>query len=579
MPTLLQQIEAVVSTAIAEAFPEASDAAPLVTAATDPKFGDYQSNVAMGLAKRLKKAPREIAEALAARLGASSVVEPPEIAGRPPAAFINFRLKPTYVQALLTAAYADDRLGVPAAARAKTYVVDFSSPNVAKPMHVGHIRSTIIGDCLARLLRFLGHTVVTDNHIGDWGTQFGMLIVGWRKFLNREAFDKDPIEELVRTYRVVNEACKADAALREEAKAELVKLQSGDADNLALWRNFLDVSMREFHKIYARLGVTFDHVLGESFYNPLLPGVVADLKAKGLAVESEGAWCVMPDDEKGLPTTPFIVQKSDGAFNYATTDLATIKHRVEHFKADAALYVVGAPQADHFKQLFNAARRWGYDKIELRHIEFGSVLGEDGKLLRTRSGDTVRLEDLLDEAEERAGKIVDELRPDLPAEERAGIARAVGIGAVKYADLLQNRSTDYKFSMAKMVSLDGNTAPYLMMQYVRCRSIFRKAGTTPEAVRSAGRPFVLEHPTELALAKQLLRLPDAIQATVAEFRPNLLAAYLYELSEKYSAFFRDCPVIQSEGDLRTSRLMICEQVARTLRLGLELLGIRTVEQM
>ena len=578
--TLLQKIEAVVSTAIAEAFPEAGDAAPLVTAATDPKFGDYQSNVAMGLAKRLKKAPRDVAAAVVERItaspAASAVVQTPEIAGP---GFINLRLQPTYVQSLLTAAYADDRLGVPAAPRPKTYVVDFSSPNVAKPMHVGHIRSTIIGDCLARLLRFLGHTVVTDNHIGDWGTQFGMLIVGWRRFLKREAFDKDPIEELVRTYRVVNEACKADAALRDEAKAELVKLQSGDADNLALWRNFLDVSMREFEKIYNRLGVTFDHVLGESFYNPMLPGVVADLKAKGLAVESEGAWCVMPDDEKGLPATPFIVQKSDGAFNYATTDLATIKHRVEHFKADAALYVVGAPQADHFKQLFNAARRWGYDKIELRHIEFGSVLGEDGKLLRTRSGDTVRLEDLLDEAEERAGRIVDELRPDLPAEERAAIARAVGIGAVKYADLMQNRSTDYKFSMAKMVSLDGNTAPYLMMQYVRCRSIFRKAGTSPEAVRSAGGPFVLEHPTELALAKQLLRLPDAIQATVAEFRPNVLAAYLYELSEKYSAFFRDCPVIQSGGDLRTSRLMICEQVARTLRLGLELLGIRTVEQM
>jgi arginyl-tRNA synthetase len=614
MPTLLQEIESAVSSAIAGAFPEAAGADPLVTAATDAKFGDYQCNAAMGLAKRLGKKPRDVAGPVAERLAASPLFEKPEIAGP---GFINLRLRRDAVEARLSAAYADDRLGVEKASPAKTFVIDFSSPNVAKPMHVGHIRSTIIGDSLAKLLGFLGHRVITDNHIGDWGTQFGMLIVGYRRFLKPEELEKDPIEELVRIYRVVSGFTKYIAAIEkltnpnlppkdqeeqrkviaahrdgpyahinetqmaailDEAKAELVKLQRGDPDNLALWRRFIDLSMREFEKIYARLGVRFDHVLGESFYNPMLQAVVDDLKAKGLAVQSEGAWCVFPKGP-GLPDSPFIVQKSDGAFNYASTDLATIRHRVETFKADSALYVVGTPQADHFKQLFATAKMWGYDRIDLRHIEFGSVLGEDGKLLRTRSGDTVKLSELLDEAEERATAIVNELRPDLPEEERKKIGTAVGVAAVKYADLMQNRSTDYKFSMAKMVALEGNTAPYLMMQYVRCRSIFRKSGTTPEEVRASASAIRLEHPTEQALAKHVLRLPDALRLAAAECRPNFIAAFLYELSEKYSAFFRDCPVIQSEGETRLSRLRLCDLVARTLRLGLSLLGIPTVEQM
>lgn len=576
MPTLLQHVESTVLHAIQAAFPGLTDVQPLVTPATDARFGDYQSNVAMGLKKRMpEKNPRDIAQAIVAQLQGSDMVEAPEIAGP---GFINMRLKPAWVTARLQAIYADDRVGVEKASPARTYVVDFSSPNVAKPMHVGHIRSTIIGACLARVLEFAGHKVITDNHIGDWGTQFGFVIYGYRHFLNRDAYEKDPIEELVRVYKLANDASKTDEKVRETARNELVALQREDGENRRLWREFIAVSMREFDKVYTRLGVKFDHVLGESFYNDMLAAVVEDLKAKGIATQDAGAWCVFIDEPQ-MPKAPFIVQKSDGAFNYASTDLATIRYRAEHFKADAALYVVGAPQADHFKQLFHTARRWGYANLELRHIEFGSVLGEDGKILRTRGSDNVRLQDLLDEAEERALKIVQELRPDLDAATQKEIASAVGIGAVKYADLLQNRSTDYKFSMDKMVALEGNTAPYLMMQYVRARSIFRKAGEDPTAFRARGGTFRMEHPSELALARHILRLPDAIRATLTEYRPNLMCGYLYELAEKYSAFFRDCHVVTSEGETRVSRLMLCDQFARTLRTGLDLLSIRTVEQM
>jgi arginyl-tRNA synthetase len=612
MATLLEEIETVVGRAVAAAFPQAADSPALVTVATDAKFGDYQSNVAMGLKKKLGKAnPREIAAAVVARLDAGDMFAEARIDGP---GFINLRLAPAWVARRLTGQFADERLGVARAEPARTFVVDFSSPNVAKPMHVGHIRSTIIGDCLARLLRFLGHTVITDNHLGDWGTQFGMLIVGYRRFVDPAALEKNPIEELVRVYRIMAGFAKvlenretlarpglpadvrgklerelsdfaagpygaldAEAMIRQ-AREELVKLQRGDADNRALWQRFYDLSMREFNKVYARLGVSFDHVLGESFYNPMLGSVVESLKAKGIAEPSEGAWVVRLD-EPGLPATPFIVQKSDGGFNYATTDLATVRYRVEHFNADAALYVVGAPQSDHFKQLFATARRWGYDRIELRHIEFGSVLGEDGKLLRTRGGETVQLQDLLDEAEDRSLKIVQTLRPDLPAAEQKAIGTAVGISAVKYADLMQNRSTDYKFSMDKMVALDGNTAPYLLYQYVRPRAILRKAGTTAEQVRADAGPYRLEHDAERALGKHLLRFPDAVKAVAAEYRPNLLCGYLYELAEKLSGFYTNCPVIGSEGETRRTRFMLCDHAARTLKLGFELLGIQTVEQM
>lgn len=544
------------------------DAGPaMIRPCADPKFGDYQANGIMAVAKRLGQNPHALAEKVISQLQVADVSEPPSVAG---AGFINFRQKPDFVTRQINAAINDERLGVPTVARPITVVIDFSSPNVAKPMHVGHIRSTFIGDCLARVMRFLGHHVITDNHIGDWGTQFGMLIVGWKRFRDDEALKKDAIAELERLYRHVN----AREELRDDAKAELVKLQRADPENLAIWRRFIDLSLREFNKIYGRMGVTFDHVLGESFYNSSLASVVSDLKQRGLATQSEGAWCVFLS-EPGSPQTPFIVQKSDGAFNYATTDLATIRYRVETLHADAILYVVGAPQTDHFKQLFATARRWGYHKVELKHIAFGSVLGEDGKLLRTRRGESVRLGSLLDEAEERALAVVTEKNPELPLEARQTIARAVGIGAVKYADLSQNRLTDYVFSWSKMLAMNGNTAPYMQYAYVRVQSIFRKAGAATADLGQVS----LEHVAELDLAKHILRFPETLHAVVEDDKPNWLTSYLYDLSNKFSAFYENCPVLQSPEPTRSSRLLLCRLTADVIKHGLNLLGIDVIEQM
>ena len=550
--------------------------APAMIRPADPKFGDYQANGVMAVAKQRGENPRKLAEQIIGKIDVSNVSEPPTVAG---AGFINFRLKPSFVVEQLTAAARDERLGVAKVVRPKTIVVDFSSPNVAKPMHVGHIRSTIIGDCLARVSRFLGHRVITDNHIGDWGTQFGMLIVGWKKFRDDVALGKDPMAELERLYKLVN----ARDELRDEAKAELVKLQQGDAENRQIWQRMIELSEIEFGKIYDRLGIKFDHTLGESFYSCALPTVVEDLKARGLATLSEGALCVFLN-EAGLPKTPFIVQKSDGAFNYATTDLATLKYRVEHFHADEILYVVGAPQATHFKQLFAIAGRWGYNKVELRHVAFGSVLGEDGKLLRTRSGETVRLSDLLDEAEERALTVVTEKNPELPAATQKQIARAVGIGAVKYADLSQNRTTDYVFSWSKMLAMTGNTAPYMQYAYVRVQSIFRKADAGRVTSRDAASgdtaySIRLEHPAELDLAKHLLRFGESLQEVLNDDKPNWLTSYLYDLTAKFSAFYENCPVLQSAEPTRSSRLQLCRLTADVIKRGLDLLGIDVIEQM
>jgi arginyl-tRNA synthetase len=544
---------------LSAAVERALGAPALIRACADPKFGDYQANGIMAVAKQRKENPRALAEKILAQLDVAGICEPPTVTG---AGFISFRLQPAFVAEQLPHA------GTPQVAKPKTIVIDFSSPNVAKPMHVGHIRSTIIGDCLARVARFLGHHVITDNHIGDWGKQFGMLLLGWKKYRNDYALKADPIAELVRLYQFVN----GREDLHAEAKAELVKLQQGDAGNLAIWKQFIELSQAEFNRIYDRLGIRFDHLHGESFYNAALPDIVEDLKKRGLATLSDGAWCVFLD-EPGLPKTPFIVQKSDGAFNYATTDLATLKYRVEHFHADEILYVVGAPQADHFKQLFATARRWGYDKVELRHIAFGSVLGEDGKLLRTRTGDTVRLGDLLDEAEVRALAVVTEKNPGLPEDTRRQIARAVGIGAVKYADLSQNRTTDYVFSWSKMLAMTGNTAPYMQYAYVRVQSIFRKAGD------SATGTILLDHPAELDLAKHLLRFAETLQAVMDDDKPNWLTGYLYDLTGKFSTFYENCPVLQSAEPTRSSRLALCRLTADVIKQGLNLLGIDVIEQM
>ena len=554
MPSVSQLLSAAVERALG---------APALLRAADPKFGDYQANGIMAVAKARKENPRALAEQIIRQLDVANLCEPPTVAG---AGFINFKLKPDFVAQQIDQAGRDDRHGVPVAAQPKTIVIDFSSPNVAKPMHVGHIRSTILGDSLARIGKFLGHRVITDNHIGDWGTQFGMLIIGWKQYLNAAALAADPIGELERLYKFINDKPE----LRDASKAELVKLQQGDAENLAIWQQIIDLSLQEFAKTYSRLGVSFDHTFGESFYNPQLPAVVADLRQHGLAVESDGALCIFFPGQD----SPLIVQKADGAFLYGTTDLATLKYRIEQWQPDEIVYVTDARQQLHFQQVFAAAKKWFPTTPDLRHVYFGSILGEDGKPLKTRSGQNVKLGELLDEAEERALAVVTKKNPELPSEVHRQIARAVGIGAVKYADLSQNRTTDYVFSWEKMLAMNGNTGPYLQYAYVRVQSIFRKAGAA-----TGNTPATLVHPAELDLAKHILRFSDILETVLADDKPNWLTSYLYELASKFSAFYDNCPVIQSAEPTRTSRLALCRLTADILKRGLNLLGIDVIEQM
>jgi len=547
----------------------------------DARFGDYQSSALMTLAKERKLNPRQLATEIAAKLDVSDLCEKVEIAG---AGFLNFKLRPEALGTVLAAALRGDHLFFTPAGTPRTVVVDFSSPNVAKPMHVGHIRSTILGDCLARALRLLGHRVITDNHIGDWGTQFGKLLVGWKHHLDRAALERDPIAEMERLYKLINSACEADPAVLESARQELVRLQKGDAENLGIWREMIALSQHQFDTIYGRLGVKFDHTLGESFYNPRLSPVVEDLKHKGIAQESEGAQVVFFEHDPELKNHPAIIQKRDGAANYATTDLATLAYRLAEWQPAEIVYVTDGRQQLHFKQIFAAFRRWHPEaKVRLAHVWFGSILGEDGKPFKTRSGETVKLADLLDEAEERAFKVVTEKNPDLSEAERKEIARVVGLGAVKYFDLLPNRQSDYVFSWDKMLALSGNTAPYLLYAYTRIRSIFRRlteAGVDAEAWRqTAGVGVQLVAPEELRLARHLVNFGFVLQSVMDEYRPNYLCNYLYELAGHYTAFYENCPVLKADEPTRSHRLALCELSARVLRQGLEVLGLECAEKM
>jgi arginyl-tRNA synthetase len=542
-----------------------------VTAAADARFGDYQANAAMVLAKEAQANPRELAAKIADYFETGDVCAKPEIAGP---GFLNFRLRPAWVSARLRELAGDARCGVPETEHPQRIVIDFSSPNIAKPMHVGHIRSTILGDALARIARFLGHEVVTDNHLGDWGTQFGKVIYGWKNLLDRAALERDPIAEMTRLYREVNTLEQTDPAVHKTAREELVKLQRGDAENRAIWRQLVELSWSEFGEVYDILGVRFDERLGESFYDPALAALVDKLLAGGIAQISEGAACIFFPDLPALADKPCLIRKSDGGFLYATTDLATIEYRVERWDPHAVWYVTGAPQQLHFQQVFAAAKRMGVT-TELEHIAFGSILGEDHKLMKTRSGDNVPLRDLLDEAVSRARAMIDEKNPGLPDAEKDRIARIVGIGAVKYAELSQHRMTDYVFSWSKMLSLQGNTAPYLQNAYVRVRSIFRKLGSE----LGEAQEVVLAEPAELALAKKLLQFGETVPLVLHEFRPNLLANYLFETANAFHAFYEACPVLKSEGVTRHSRLVLCEATSRVLKQGLELLGVDVPERM
>lgn len=674
---LLAELRQRFAVALESLEPGSGELAAMVLPSKDAKHGDYQANCAMPLGKRLKQPPREIAQQLVDRLEVSDLCEPPEIAGP---GFINLRVHDAWLTSQLQSILSDQSslgtasLGVDPVTEPRTFVLDYSSPNVAKPMHVGHIRSTVIGAALCRVLKQLGHRVISDNHIGDWGTQFGMIIYGYKHFVDEAAFDEAMVPELSRLYKLVSQLVdyhatrqkkipaveqqildiaarleemhdatelehdkdrkKAAKKLRQTegqladfrktldalrktvalvdndpslaalaaahpeigsaVLAETAALHAGDATNKALWDRFLPACLAEIDATYQRLGVTFDHALGESFYHDRLAGVVEDLTACGLVQESDGAKCVFLDGH----TTPFIIQKQDGAFLYATTDLATVQYRLEKWQPDAIIYVVDHRQSLHFEQLFTTLRLWGEANkqenqaladIELQHVSFGTVLGEDGKPYKTRSGSAVGLTGLLDEAVERAHKIVcenDDARdekqggPQFSTDERQEIAQRIGIGAIKYADLAHNRTSDYVFSYDKMLAMTGNTATYMQYSYARVRSIFEKGNVDLETLRTESASLRLEEVQERALGLALVQFSEALSRVAADYRPNHLTTYLFDLASKYSSFFENCPVLKANDDAtRNSRLLLCDLTARTLARGLELLGIETVERM
>ncbi len=582
-----QTIETRFRAAISAAFgPEWADIDPLVRVSTNPKFGDFQANVAMSLAKRLGRRPREVAEEILAKLDLDDFCHAPEIAGP---GFVNCRLLDETLTGLAGVMRADDRLGIAVAAAPKTVVVDYSAPNVAKEMHVGHLRSTIIGDAIARVLDFLGHRVVAQNHIGDWGTQFGMLI---EYLLDQRAAGGDQAEgskiaDLNRFYQKAKAAFDADPEFKQRARQRVVALQGGDEETLAIWRSLVDESEKHFRVLYARLRValTDDDIRPESSYNDDLPGIVAELEQAGICEVSEGALCVFTDGflTKQGERLPLIIRKSDGGYLYATTDLAALRHRIKVLGADRVCYVTGAPQAQHFAMVFATARAAGWlgPDVQVEHVPFGTILGEDKKPFRTRSGEVIKLDALLDEALERAGNIVAERTLELSPEERARVADVVSIGAVKYADLSGDRVKDYVFGWDRMLAMDGNTAPYLQYAYARICSIFRRAELErSEIAKDPNIAIALEHEDERALLFKLLLIGPVIRGVAHHLEPHTLCTYLFELASQFSAFYEACPVLKAESEeLKRSRLAICDLTARALGLGLSLLGIETLERM
>jgi arginyl-tRNA synthetase len=557
---------------------------PMVVPASNPRFGDYQSNIALSLSKQLGQPPRAIAEKLLEHLDVTGICQTPTIAGP---GFINLTLEPAYLQAQLSEIQIDPRLGVKPAKTPQRIVVDFSAPNIAKEMHVGHLRSTIIGDSIARILEFRGHDVLRLNHVGDWGTQFGMLIAYLREAYPEALTTSNALDlgDLVTLYRQAKQRFDTDEKFQETARLEVVKLQAGAEDSRRAWQLLCEQSRRELQVIYDLLDIHLTE-RGESFYNPLLPAVVEDLAQLGLLVEDAGAKCVFLEgftNKAGEPL-PLIVQKSDGGYNYAATDLAAIRYRIQQDEAEQIIYVTDAGQANHFAQVFQVARRAGWltDTVEVVHVPFGLVQGEDGKKLKTRSGETVRLRDLLDEAIARTRADLDARLQEERREEtekfKAHVAQVVGISAVKYADLSQNRTSNYIFSFDKMLALQGNTAPYMLYAYVRIQGISRKGDIDFEQLGTDAK-ILLQEETELVLGKHLLQLGEVLRDVEQDLLPNHLCQYLYELSQKFNQFYDQCPVLKAEEPLRTSRLMLCDLTARTLQLGLSLLGISVLERM
>ncbi|MCX7619328.1 MAG: arginine--tRNA ligase [Acidimicrobiales bacterium] len=560
------------SDAIVALGPDAAGADPVVRPS---QRADYQVNGAMALGKRLGRSPREVADALVATADLEGIAARVEVAGP---GFINIDLSDEFLVRCLS----DVRLpmrGVRQLKAPETVVIDYSAPNVAKEMHVGHLRSTVIGDAIARILEFVGDAVIRHNHLGDWGTPFGMLIEHLVDLGEQEAAAELSVGDLNTFYQDARKKFDADPSFAERARQRVVKLQAGDPDTLAKWRLLVEQSEAYFSNIYERLGVTLtdDDYKGESTYNDELPSIVDELRAKGLLVEDQGALCVFPPGFEGRDGEPLpvIVQKSDGGFGYAATDLAAIRHRIVELGATWAIYVVGAPQAEHLAMVFEVARMagWLVPPARAEHVAFGSVLGSDGKIFRTRSGESIKLADLLDEAEARALEVVREKSPELSEEEHRSIARAVGIGAIKYADLSSDRVNDYVFDWDRMLSFSGNTAPYLQGAHARVRSIFRKAGLN-EPAETDPVQVIIAHPAERALVRQLLMFDGAVQAVLDSLKPHRLCTYLFELAQGFATFYEECPVLRAETEeLRSSRLDLCDLTARVMKTGLDLLGI------
>ncbi|HFV9730947.1 TPA: arginine--tRNA ligase [Salmonella enterica subsp. enterica serovar Yarrabah] len=575
-------IQALLSEKVSQAMIAAgapADCEPQVRQSAKVQFGDYQANGMMAVAKKLGMAPRQLAEQVLTHLDLSGIASKVEIAGP---GFINIFLEPAFLAEQVQQALASDRLGVSQPTR-QTIVVDYSAPNVAKEMHVGHLRSTIIGDAAVRTLEFLGHHVIRANHVGDWGTQFGMLIAWLEKQQQENAGDM-ALEDLEGFYRDAKKHYDEDEAFAERARNYVVKLQSGDTYFREMWRKLVDITMTQNQITYDRLNVTLtrDDVMGESLYNPMLPGIVADLKAKGLAVESEGATVVFLDEFKNKEGDPMgvIIQKKDGGYLYTTTDIACAKYRYETLHADRVLYYIDSRQHQHLMQAWTIVRKAGYvpDSVPLEHHMFGMMLGKDGKPFKTRAGGTVKLADLLDEALERARRLVAEKNPDMPADELEKLANAVGIGAVKYADLSKNRTTDYIFDWDNMLAFEGNTAPYMQYAYTRVLSVFRKADIDEQALASA--PVIISEDREAQLAARLLQFEETLTVVAREGTPHVMCAYLYDVAGLFSGFYEHCPILSAENDaVRNSRLKLAQLTAKTLKLGLDTLGIETVERM
>ncbi len=542
-----------------------------VNPTTNPKFGDYQFNGAMGFAKKLGRPPRELAQELAARLEGTPWLDRVEVAGP---GFVNLWLSSAWLSERIEEVFQDERVGVERPGQGHTVVVDFSSPNVAKPMHIGHIRSTILGFALDRMHRFLGFGVIADNHVGDWGTQFGILLVGYRRFGDPEAFAQNPIEELERVYVEGYQKAQQDPSLMEEARSELVRLQHGDPENRKLWEQFVQASLREFDRIYERLGISFDVTLGESFYNDRLQALVDDLEAKGIASRSDGAMVVFLEEEGLLP---FIIQKSDGGFNYATTDIAAMLYRIERWQPSKILYVTDEGQQLHFRQLFAVARRIGIE-VELEHIWFGIMRLPEGKF-SSRDGNVIRLERFMDEAEGRAYEVAHRLNPGLDEALKQEIARKVGLGVLRYADMSQNRQSAIEFRWEKALSLEGNSAPYLQYTYARIQSVFRKYREEHNGKELQGVPVSLEEDLERQIAKAILEFPEHLYRAAGSYRPNQLTDYLFDLASLYNRFYQNVPFLKAPDGIRESRLVLCDLVGRIIRTGLGLLGIEVPDRM